>query len=187
MAVVSQVHFAPGSRPQLPHYPGNHCPPRSRDQAVGPALARRAGVAPLARLRHSLSRHERVLAVDGRRHVRLRLALLDDLQSGPRPWERRSAKAKSRRSRSSTRATPRRLRLPTPARKSDEARRVLKAYPVFNADQVEGLPERFHPAVALDLVEPEGREAELDAFFAGIPVNLRHQGGEAYYEPSPTA
>jgi len=69
--------------------------------------------------------------------------------------------------------------------KSDEARRVLKAYPVFNADQVEGLPERFHPVASLDLVEPEGREAELDAFFAAIPVNLRHQGCEAYYEPTP--
>jgi hypothetical protein len=36
----------------------------------------------------------------------------------------------------------------------------------------------------LELVEPEGREAELDAFFAAIPVNLRHQGCEAYYEPT---
>ena len=51
-------------------------------------------------------------------------------------------------------------------------------------DQVEGLPERFHPAATLELVEPEGREAELDAFFAAIPVNLRHQGCEAYYEPT---
>ena len=67
--------------------------------------------------------------------------------------------------------------------KSDEARRVLKAYPVFNADQVEGLPERFHPAASLELVEPEGREAELDAFFGKVPVNLRYQGSEAYYEP----
>jgi antirestriction protein ArdC len=74
---------------------------------------------------------------------------------------------------------------PDTGEKSDEARRVLKAYPVFNADQVEGLPERFHPVAALDLVEPEGREAELDAFFSAIPVNLRHQGGEAYYEPAP--
>ncbi len=73
---------------------------------------------------------------------------------------------------------------PETGEKSDEARRVLKAYPVFNADQVEGLPERFHPAAALDLIEPAGREAELDAFFAAIPVNLRHQGGEAYYEPT---
>jgi len=74
---------------------------------------------------------------------------------------------------------------PDTGEKSDEARRVLKAYPVFNADQVEGLPERFHPAVSLELVEPQGREAELDAFFAAIPVNLRLQGCEAYYEPTP--
>jgi antirestriction protein ArdC len=67
---------------------------------------------------------------------------------------------------------------------SEEARRVLKAYPVFNADQVENLPERFHPAATLDLVEPEGRELELDAFFGALPAVLRHQGDEAYYEPT---
>ena len=72
---------------------------------------------------------------------------------------------------------------PDTGEKSDEARRVLKSYPVFNADQVDGLPERFHPAPALDLVEPEGREQELDAFFAAIPAQLRHHGDEAYYEP----
>ena len=66
---------------------------------------------------------------------------------------------------------------------SEEARRVLKAYPVFNADQVDGLPERFHPAATLELVEPEGREQDLDTFFAAIPAELRHQGDEAYYEP----
>ena len=59
----------------------------------------------------------------------------------------------------------------------------MKAYPVFNADQVEGLPERFHPAATLEVVEPEGRQAELDSFFARIPAVLRHQGDEAYYEP----
>ena len=66
---------------------------------------------------------------------------------------------------------------------SEEVRRVLKAYPVFNADQVDGLPERFHPAAMLELLEPEGREQELDAFFAAMPAELRHQGDEAYYEP----
>ena len=35
----------------------------------------------------------------------------------------------------------------------------------------------------LDLVEPEGREQALDAFFEGIPATLRHHGSEAYYEP----
>ena len=72
---------------------------------------------------------------------------------------------------------------PGTGEKSDEARRVLKAYPVFNANQVEGLPERYYPAASLDLVEPEGREAEFDTFFGAIPVTLRQQGGEAYYEP----
>lgn len=72
---------------------------------------------------------------------------------------------------------------PDTGEKTDESRRVLKAYPVFNADQVEGLPEHFHPAATLEVVEPEGRQAELDSFFANIPAVLRHQGDEAYYEP----
>ena len=75
------------------------------------------------------------------------------------------------------------IEAPDTGETSEESRRVLKAYPVFNADQIEGLPERFHPVVQLDVVEPEGRQAELDAFFAAIPAEVRHQGGEAYYEP----
>lgn len=67
---------------------------------------------------------------------------------------------------------------------NEETRRVLKAYPVFNADQVEGLPTRFHPAATIEIVEPEGRKRELDAFFAGVPATLRHHGDEAYYEPA---
>ena len=75
------------------------------------------------------------------------------------------------------------VEVPDSGDRTDEARRVLKAYPVFNADQVEGLPEHYHPAATLNLVEPAGREAELDAFFGAVPAMLRHQGGEAYYEP----
>ena len=66
---------------------------------------------------------------------------------------------------------------------NEESRRVLKAYPVFNAAQVEGLPARFHPPAEPEAGEPEGRQAELDEFFAAIPAKLRHQGDEAYYEP----
>lgn len=68
---------------------------------------------------------------------------------------------------------------------ADEARRVLKAYAVFNADQVDGLAPQFHPAAQLDAVEPEGRNAKLDAFFEAMPARLRQQGDEAYYEPTP--
>ena len=66
---------------------------------------------------------------------------------------------------------------------SEESRRVLRAYAVFNADQIEGLPERYHPSQDLVLVEPEGRKADLNAFFGQIPAALRHSGSAAYYEP----
>ena len=74
---------------------------------------------------------------------------------------------------------------PKTGEKADEARRVLKAYAVFNADQVEGLAPQFHPAAQLETIEPEGRKAELDAFFDAMPAALRHRGDEAYYEPTP--
>ncbi len=74
---------------------------------------------------------------------------------------------------------------PETGESSEQACRVLKAYAVFNADQVDGLPERFHPAAALELVEPAGRSDALDRFFAAIPATLRHQGDAAYYEPGP--
>ncbi len=64
-----------------------------------------------------------------------------------------------------------------------ENRRVLKAYSVFNADQCDGLPDLYHPKPPVAAVEPEGREDRLDAFFARVNANLRHHGGQAYYEP----
>lgn len=65
----------------------------------------------------------------------------------------------------------------------DEARRVLKSFTVFNACQVDGLPERFFPAPR-PMPEPTVRDRELDAFFTKVPARLRHFGGEAYYEPA---
>lgn len=64
----------------------------------------------------------------------------------------------------------------------DEPRRVLKSFTVFNACQVDGLPDRFYPA-AMPLSEPTARDVGLDMFFAGIPAKLRHAGTEAYYDP----
>ena len=66
---------------------------------------------------------------------------------------------------------------------SEETRRVLRAYAVFNADQIERLPDRFHPSRDLALVEPEGRRGGLDHFFETIPATVRHLGSDAYYEP----
>jgi antirestriction protein ArdC len=66
-----------------------------------------------------------------------------------------------------------------------QLRRVLKSYAVFNADQIDGLPDRFSPVAEDDAtpVEPTGRDAALDGFFAAIPAVLRHHGDQAYYEP----
>lgn len=65
-----------------------------------------------------------------------------------------------------------------------ETRRVLKAYAVFNSEQCDGLPEMYYPKPLLAPVEPEGRQARLDLFFATVGASLRHHGCEAYYEPA---
>jgi antirestriction protein ArdC len=63
------------------------------------------------------------------------------------------------------------------------ARRVLKTFTVFNACQVDRLPERFFPK-PLTIPAPTERDALLDAFFASIPARIRHSGAEAFYSPA---
>ena len=66
-----------------------------------------------------------------------------------------------------------------------ETRRVLRSYAVFNADQVDGLPERFHPkAEAITQPADPDRLAELIAFFDRIPAVTHHGGTQAFYSPS---
>lgn len=59
----------------------------------------------------------------------------------------------------------------------------LKAYSVFNVDQVEGLPEHFYhrPSPALDPVE---RIEHADRFFVHTGAAIRHGGSQAFYSPS---
>lgn len=64
-----------------------------------------------------------------------------------------------------------------------ETRRVLRAYPVFNADQCADLPARFSPPVYTASL-PEGRRPDIDAFFESVPAVVRHEGDAAYYEPT---
>ena len=65
-----------------------------------------------------------------------------------------------------------------------DTRRVLRSFILFNACQIDGLPERFFPAPGAR-PEPTARDRELDLFFASIPARLRHFGDEAYYRPVP--
>ena len=60
----------------------------------------------------------------------------------------------------------------------------MKAYTVFNVEQIEGLPEsdRSKP-------EPKGEPMQLieaaEAFFAATGATFRHGGNRAYYAPGP--
>ena len=56
----------------------------------------------------------------------------------------------------------------------------LKAYTVFNVDQVEGLPPPFY-ASATPALEPAQRIAHAEAFFDATGANIRHGGNNAYY------
>lgn len=60
----------------------------------------------------------------------------------------------------------------------------LKTYTVFNAEQVEGLPEYFYakPGNPLPLCE---RLAGADTFVSATQAQLHHGGNKAYYAPGP--
>ncbi len=62
-------------------------------------------------------------------------------------------------------------------------RRWLKAYTVFNCDQIDGLPERYRTPEAEPPPLPERLEA-ADRFFANIPAKVTHGGDRAFYRIS---
>jgi antirestriction protein ArdC len=62
----------------------------------------------------------------------------------------------------------------------------LRAYHVFNCDEIDGLPDRFRPAVVADPAPaPAGnRNARIDSFVAATGASLAHGGDKAFYSPS---
>lgn len=66
----------------------------------------------------------------------------------------------------------------------DESRAIpfLKQSFVFNAAQIEGLPEQYYlPAVPVARDAPEAKISRLDDFFRHTGADIRHGGGRAYY------
>ncbi len=63
-----------------------------------------------------------------------------------------------------------------------ETRKIpyLKAYTVFNVEQIEGLPEHYQAKPA-PVIDPARRIRHADAFFAATGADIRHGGGQAYY------
>jgi len=60
----------------------------------------------------------------------------------------------------------------------------LKAYTVFNVEQIEGL-SGVHAATPTPVLNPGERIAQAEAFFAAIDAEVRHGGGCAFYAPGP--
>ncbi|WP_136661691.1 zincin-like metallopeptidase domain-containing protein [Nitratireductor sp. XY-223] len=64
----------------------------------------------------------------------------------------------------------------------DEEREIpfMKGYSVFNVEQIDGLPARFH-AVAEPQLDPVQRMGHVEQFFAATDADIRHGGNQAYY------
>nr|WP_313015625.1 zincin-like metallopeptidase domain-containing protein [Brucella intermedia] len=56
----------------------------------------------------------------------------------------------------------------------------MKGYSVFNADQIDRLPEHFYTKIEPQ-GEPKERIARADAFFANLGADIREGGNSAYY------
>jgi antirestriction protein ArdC len=60
----------------------------------------------------------------------------------------------------------------------------LKAYTVFNCEQIGGLPDHYHPRPERP-ADPPVRIAHADRFFASTGAVIRHGGATAFYAPGP--
>ncbi|WP_298242049.1 zincin-like metallopeptidase domain-containing protein [uncultured Bradyrhizobium sp.] len=64
----------------------------------------------------------------------------------------------------------------------DDPREIhyLRGYVVFNADQIDGLPEQYRPQ-ATALPEAPERIAKAESFLDAVKAEVRHGGDKAYY------
>lgn len=59
----------------------------------------------------------------------------------------------------------------------------LKAYTVFNVEQIDGLPAHYYATAAQDK-NPDQRDEAAERFFAATRAEIRHGGDSAYYSPA---
>lgn len=67
----------------------------------------------------------------------------------------------------------------------DEERTIafMKAYSVFNVEQIEGLPEHYY-ARAHESENPDSRISQAETYFTETGADITHGGGRAFYMPS---
>jgi antirestriction protein ArdC len=61
----------------------------------------------------------------------------------------------------------------------------MKAYTVFNVEQIEGLPASCYAKPESRPETVENRDARLEAFFRATGAVIRHGGNRAFYAPAP--
>lgn len=77
-------------------------------------------------------------------------------------------------------------RTETDARGDEVEREIpfLKAYTVFNCDQIEGLPQHYYARPVEPIANPIERVAHADRFFGYTGAVIRHGGTKAFFAPS---
>ena len=60
---------------------------------------------------------------------------------------------------------------------------VRRVYAVFNADQIDGLPDKYVPEIPD--VNPDERDAACQAWIDSLGIEIRYGGQRAYYAPGP--
>ena len=71
---------------------------------------------------------------------------------------------------------------PVTGESSDEQRRVLRAYRVFNADQIDNLPDEFHPQRLAAVPPSDTLSARAEMFIERLPAKVHHRGSSAFYD-----
>ena len=73
--------------------------------------------------------------------------------------------------------------------KDDKVVSFMRAYNVFNCDEIDGLPARFYAAESAAPAEPvapsHARNTEVDAFVDNLGASLAHGGDRAFYSRRP--
>ncbi|MGK2909947.1 MAG: ArdC family protein, partial [Sphingobium sp.] len=74
---------------------------------------------------------------------------------------------------------------PVTGAEKERSIRFLRHYIVFNADQIDGLPAHYYPAIEDPApIDPSQHQAAIDAFFEVIPAEVRHGGDQAFFTPT---
>lgn len=61
---------------------------------------------------------------------------------------------------------------------------LMRTFTVFNAEQIDGLPDRFYPEVNTNSEHNEPRLKEAEAYLKATGAEIRHGGGRAFFSPS---